>query len=397
MITSSDPIQQLNAMPAITAIQEQPERLALADSPESEPGALCKVSPPENTSLPPAAENPPDAVKALPPGSQEAALCKAPPPPVDAATIEVMRFTDFALLDAHERYREPLRELYHQWEDDNQQFYRGQLQLPHITIAPTPSQTLVCFRSLTDWGGRSQITIDARVLDATRQFVHEPWPAEGTRRFAKDLLRHGMVHQGVAEIEHFPDQENIKHGEAYTAICNPIGEALGLPKVVTRHRGPEDAGKPKANAWPFNVQPEGYYLGHVDPPGRGPRRRPPEPRGLAGAFSYFHYLLKAGQTDKLAAIVQREAARTTQPACPAKPAAEKGNVSHLNPSWLTWNNGCVRQLLHAIGKRKMFDLMPLLADMLEAAGCGDELLLGHCRLPVKHTRDCWVVNSLLHA
>ncbi len=45
----------------------------------------------------------------------------------------------------------------------------------------------------------------------------------------------------------------------------------------------------------------------------------------------------------------------------------------------------------------MFDLMPLLADMLEAAGCGDELLLGHCRLPVKHTRDCWVVNSLLHA
>jgi hypothetical protein len=382
----------------VTEANEHTESTAQVDGQENQPGALCKAPPTPGQCRPPTAENAPGAVSALPPSSQGAALCKAPPPPLDRDAVEVSRHIEYALLDSDKRYREPLRELYHAWQENNEQFYQGRLQLPHITIAPTPAQTLVSFRSLSDWGARTQITIDARVvLAAGRAFVHEPYPAEGTQRLMIDLLHHGMVHQYLAEIEHYPDEDNIKHGEAYTEVCNPIGKVLGLPKVVTRHRGPEDAGKPKANAWPPCVRPEGYYLGHVDPPGRGRQRRPPEPRGLDGLFGFILHLLTTGQDDKLAAILQRETSRTTQPACPAKPAAEKGQVSQLNPAWLEWNHGCVRQILHAIRRRKMIDLMPWLADMLEEAGCGDELVLTHCRLPVRHQSDCWVIEALTRA
>ena len=120
-------------------------------------------------------------------------------------------------------------------------------------------------------------------------------------------------------------------------------------------------------------------------------------RGVTGALSFFRYLLDSGQGDKLAVIVRREAGLTHERPCAAKPASEKGEVGRLNPAWLTWNDGCVRQLVYAIRKRAMFDLMPLLADAPEAAGCGDELLLTHCRLPVRHTRDCWVVKALVRA
>ena len=329
----------------------------------------------------------------LPPATQEEALSSAPPL-ADPAADEVSRFIDFVLNDAHELYRGPLQELYFEWQDFNERFFKGLLQVPHLTIASTPPQALVCFRSLTDYGGRTQHTLDARVLAARRQFVLKGWPAKGNKLFVKDLLLHGMVHQSLSEIHHYSDDENIKHGEGYTDVCNPIGQAMGLPKVVTRHRSRKDKGKPKANAWPFNVRPEGYYLGDVIPPCQPRAYRPPQLRGLAGTLSLFRHLLDTGQTDKLAAIVRREAGQTHEQLCTAKAAAEKGEVSHFNPAWLSWNNGCIQQLLHAICTRKMVELMPLLADALEAAGCGDELLLTHCRLPVRHTRDCWVLDAL---
>ena len=269
--------------------------------------------------------------------------------------------------------------------------------MPHLTIACGPPQALAFFKSLTDWGGRTQITIDARVVGGRRRFVKNGWPAAGTGLFMGDLLLHEMVHQFLAEVEHFADEENAKHDAAFADVCNRIGGKMGLHRVYSKRRGSKDDGKPLANSWPFNVRPSRYYLGDVDPPRQGRPERPPELRGVAGALNFFRYLLDAGQSDKLAAIVRREAVLIHERTCTAKTAAEKGEVSFLNPDWLTWNNGCVPQLLDAIRKRRMFDLMPLLADALEAAGCGDELLLTHCRLPVRHTRDCWVVKALAQA
>lgn len=338
--------------------------------------------------------SPQDALRAHEqPDIHEEALLTAPPP-ADPAADEVSRFIDFVLNDAHERYRGPLKELYITWQDYNEAFFKERLQVPHLTIAAGPPQALGFFKSLTDYGGRTQLTIDSRVLSARRKFVIEPWPAEGTRWFVKDLLLHEMIHQYLAEIEHFTDEENAKHGEGFADVCNRIGKAMGLPKVYTRRRCPEDVANPLTNAWPINVRPEGYYLRHVIPPRQTRTQRSPTLRGIAGALSLFRYYVESGQTDKLVAIVRRESEQTHEQSCTAKLASEKGEVSRFNPAWLTWNNGCVQQLLHAIHERKMLDLMPLLADALEAAGCGDELLLTHCRQPVRHRHDCWVIKAL---
>ena len=45
---------------------------------------------------------------------------------------------------------------------------------------------------------------------------------------------------------------------------------------------------------------------------------------------------------------------------------------------------------------KSFDLMPVLADALEDAGCSDAEILGHCRAGGGgHVRGCWVCDVIL--
>lgn len=50
----------------------------------------------------------------------------------------------------------------------------------------------------------------------------------------------------------------------------------------------------------------------------------------------------------------------------------------LSP-WLTWNNGTVHKIAASIYADRSFELMPILADMLEDAGCTDVAILRHCR------------------
>ena len=53
------------------------------------------------------------------------------------------------------------------------------------------------------------------------------------------------------------------------------------------------------------------------------------------------------------------------------------------------------KLARTIYEERRFDLMPILGDALEDAGCGDALILAHCRGPGPHVRGCWVVDLLL--
>ena len=39
--------------------------------------------------------------------------------------------------------------------------------------------------------------------------------------------------------------------------------------------------------------------------------------------------------------------------------------------------------------------LPILADALEDAGCGDVDILAHLRGPGPHVRGCWAVDPLL--
>ena len=64
----------------------------------------------------------------------------------------------------------------------------------------------------------------------------------------------------------------------------------------------------------------------------------------------------------------------------------------LDRAWLT---STVTALAQAIYDERAFDRLPILADALEDAGCGNQDILGHCRGPGPHVRGCWVVDLLL--
>lgn len=64
----------------------------------------------------------------------------------------------------------------------------------------------------------------------------------------------------------------------------------------------------------------------------------------------------------------------------------------LDPSWRT---EAVAGLAAGIHADRSFERLPVLADALEAAGCGDADLLAHCRGDVPHVRGCWALDLVL--
>lgn len=64
----------------------------------------------------------------------------------------------------------------------------------------------------------------------------------------------------------------------------------------------------------------------------------------------------------------------------------------LEPVWLT---ATARALSQAIYEERAFDRLPILADVLEEAGCRDADVLVHCRGSGQHARGCWVVDLIL--
>jgi|GEM_PF-3135832 len=51
---------------------------------------------------------------------------------------------------------------------------------------------------------------------------------------------------------------------------------------------------------------------------------------------------------------------------------------------------------HLMYDSRDFGAMPILADALQDAGCGNEDILKHCRDPhATHVRGCWVVDLVL--
>jgi hypothetical protein len=67
----------------------------------------------------------------------------------------------------------------------------------------------------------------------------------------------------------------------------------------------------------------------------------------------------------------------------------------LGPAWLAWEDGAAVKLARAVYDGRRFDDMPVLADALEEAGCGDEEVVGHLRGPGLHTRGCHILDGIL--
>jgi hypothetical protein len=66
------------------------------------------------------------------------------------------------------------------------------------------------------------------------------------------------------------------------------------------------------------------------------------------------------------------------------------SIAH-EPAWMPDN---AVTLTRTIYEERRFDLLPLLADLLEEAGCPAEVS-EHCRGPGPHVRGCWVVDLVL--
>lgn len=64
----------------------------------------------------------------------------------------------------------------------------------------------------------------------------------------------------------------------------------------------------------------------------------------------------------------------------------------LDPSCLT---PTVVALAQAIYTDRAFDRLPVLADVLEEAGCTNQEILQHCRGTGPHVKGCWVVDLVL--
>ncbi len=66
----------------------------------------------------------------------------------------------------------------------------------------------------------------------------------------------------------------------------------------------------------------------------------------------------------------------------------------LDPAWLTSD---AVGIAGAIVRDGPGDLLPILADALEDAGCVDPAILLHCRGAEPHARDCWIARRILES
>jgi hypothetical protein len=64
-------------------------------------------------------------------------------------------------------------------------------------------------------------------------------------------------------------------------------------------------------------------------------------------------------------------------------------------AWRLHDGGAAVKLAELIYQDEAFDDLPVLADLLEDAGCRNLEILGHLRGPGPHVRGCWVVDLLL--
>lgn len=67
----------------------------------------------------------------------------------------------------------------------------------------------------------------------------------------------------------------------------------------------------------------------------------------------------------------------------------------FDPRWLAREARAAVDQARMIYQEEKFESLPSLADMLEQAGCRDQVVLDHCREPASHACGCWVVDALL--
>jgi hypothetical protein len=338
---------------------------------------------------------------------------------------ERQSYADFATFGAEAEYRELLAALYTTWQHFNEWYFEERLVEPHLAIGRTAPRALGHCAKTTDYGGKLQIVLNAGlVFGNNRQLVVHPWaPArqhepgdgptgQGTKSFIDDLLLRLSVQQYVIERLGKDERGYRGFGPAFVGQANRIGGALGLMPVVERHRG-TDTTTPLARGWPHCVREARYYRDDVTEhaldlargPVGAPRRAVAVP--TEGLLELLHFRLATGRVEEARQLIERHldwVRRCRSGRFPPRRRAEQGSEDVdgkplgevvFNRAWLDWNDGTVRRIAQSIYESRSFWDLPILADALTDAGCGDDRILRHLYAPMEHSRRCWVLRLLL--
>jgi hypothetical protein len=170
---------------------------------------------------------------------------------------------------AAEAWTEELERFGALWRKFNEQFFDGALDEPHISIgSPTSPKAAGEFHKIGGDGLRSLILIRRTHVDGTFNRGKVPLPGQTLRYFREDhglelrwrhladILLHEQIHQAQYQLG---SPSKTKHDVDFAAMCNAVGDQLGLRHVVSRRRKNDPSRLPIAANWPFNVRPEGYY------------------------------------------------------------------------------------------------------------------------------------------
>jgi hypothetical protein len=328
-------------------------------------------------------------------------------------------YAEFASRHAEEEYRRLLAELYDAWREFNDEYFGGGLTEPHLALGRTAPRCLGHCARTTDYGGRVQIVLNAGLVFGTnRELIIRPWmakdgtTAQGAERFIRDLVLRLTVRQYVLEALEDEEPGYRGFGPRFAREANRIGDRLGLPRVVARNRG-TDRASPLGRGWPHCVYPATRYGDDVTEQalalarGRAhsPRRAAAVP--TAGLLELIEARLALGMIEEVRRMVRRhlEWVRQYQRARPApRRRAEAGKEDvdgqplgevTFDRAWLGWNDGTVLRIAQGIVESGSYCDLPILADALTDAGCGDDRILGHLYAPMEHSRRCWVLRLLL--
>jgi hypothetical protein len=67
----------------------------------------------------------------------------------------------------------------------------------------------------------------------------------------------------------------------------------------------------------------------------------------------------------------------------------------FGPEPLNWRTEDVKKLARTIDAERSYNRLPLLAETLREAGCGEKDLMEHCRQGTDHVRGCWAIDLVL--
>jgi hypothetical protein len=318
---------------------------------------------------------------------------------------------------ADKKYGVPLTALQDYWHDANKRFFAGRLVVPHLEFgAPHPRSVASC-AAQTDYGASMRVTLHRKlVIDPiNRNWVLKPWPAEGLCHFVEDLALRFLVRQYVLEVEHTDENGYEGFGPHFQQHANRIGAEERLSEVLVRRRRASDKNKPVCSGWPHNVRGRAYYGDAITQElfdlatGGGEAKPEAPPSPSLAVMEFVLFLLRENHAEQAEAFLRRHTERLLgRPTMRqrARRAVEDGRVSHdgsalgevaFDSKWLAWNGGTIGRMAETIAWHGAWSEMPILADMLEVAGCSDERVLGHLRADSAHSKRCWVLRGLLNA